>query len=116
MPRGTLFCSGTVVHVAVDFAVQAGADEVILVGTDFSYPMGKTHARGAHGEQEIGGGYHYTVKNGHGESIVSDPNLIMYLRDLELYVSKHAGVKFYTLGLEGARIEGTRILVEGGEA
>lgn len=48
--RGMLYPYGSVIHRAVDFAVQLGVKAVILLGSDFSFPMDKTHAGWADGD------------------------------------------------------------------
>ncbi len=114
IPKGTIFCSGSVIHAAVDLAVQMGAAKAVLFGADFGYPEGKSHADGAVHYRAIStqGCLRYTVRSGTGELIGTDPNMIGYLRDLETYVAAHPEVEFVNGSRDGAMIYGTRALSE----
>lgn len=105
--RGSLFCAGTVTHTAVDFAVQLGAAEVVLLGTDFAYVDRRSHAHGAAHERGAPKAADTWVLDGHGERVPSDLALIGFLRDLEDYIARHPGVRFHTLSRRGAHIRGT---------
>ncbi|MBR9883897.1 MAG: DUF115 domain-containing protein [Oceanospirillales bacterium] len=107
MPRSTLFCSGTVTHCAVDLAVKMGASEVRLAGADFGFPSGFTHGEKMVHRQETMGDLQ--VMNGEGSLISSTPALVGYLRDLELYIEQHAGIRFIRMSSRGAMIAGTEL-------
>lgn len=102
---GELFCSGTVTHTAVDLAVKMGARDVVLVGADFAYPGGNTHAEGTPFRRAIGRSK-VVVESVGGERIPTDVNLLGYLRDLERYIGQAASVRFWNASTEGARIDG----------
>ncbi len=108
LPRGYLFCSGTVTHAAVDLAVQMGADPIVLVGADFSNPFGKSHASGATLTTDASTEGHRQphVVNGQGSTVPSTLSLISYLRDLETYIQRRPGTRFFNTGREGAEIQG----------
>ena len=86
---------------------RTGASRIILYGTDFAFPEGKSHVSGSvfarDTETEYSGAW---VINGHGEKIPSLPNLVGYLRDLEKYISSVSQVKFFNASAGGARILG----------
>jgi hypothetical protein len=107
-PRTRLFAGGTVVHPALDFAVRAGAAEVVLCGLDFAYVGSRTHAVGAHDHKAVAGirAARLSVENGHGALVASDTNLIQYLRATERFVARHPEVLFRNVSREGARIRG----------
>jgi hypothetical protein len=109
IPKGELFCSGSVLHTAIDLAVRTGAHRVVLLGADFSYPSGQTHAEGAVYGRPLtdGGATRLTVVNSRGERVPSDPNLIGYLRDLETYIAARPDIVFVNAGRDGAVIRGT---------
>lgn len=112
-PKEKLFVSGSVIHPAIDLAVQKGAEEIILLGADFGFPGNQTHASG----QNIHNSEHYTesshwVLNGKGERIVTMLNYRGYLRDLERYIRSKTHVRFINGSLEGAKIEGTSPLIK----
>lgn len=108
LPRAALYCSGSVIHPAIDLAVQMGAARVVLFGADFSFPRGRSHASGVHNNNQPSSSTTGTwVAGGNGQRIPSLPNLTGYLRDLERYIAAHPQVRFSNSSREGARIEGT---------
>lgn len=107
-PRTRLFAGGTVVHPALDFAVRAGATEVVLCGLDFAFVGSRSHAAGATHARTVSGlrAARYPVESGHGTLLPSDANLIQYLRATEHFVARHPEVTFRNISREGARIRG----------
>ena len=118
-PKGRLWGSGTVTHVAIDLAVRMGASRIVLLGCDFGFVNNRTHARGnAYSTSiELGpgqaasarGAWVHDVKGGR---LATLPNLCAYLRDLERYIAVHPEVQFVNASSAGARIEGTQTLGE----
>ncbi len=116
-PRGRLYSAGSVLHSAVDLALQMGAAEVWLLGADFAYPFGYTHVEGSVFNQSIEqlAGIDW-VLSGEGRRVATTKNLRGYLRDLERYIAAHPEVVFVNGSRLGAAIAGTRSLEEvGGE-
>lgn len=108
LPRAALYCSGTVTHAAVDLAVKAGAQQVVLAGVDFAYPSGRGHAAGAaDNDTEHVPQSRLSVPNGRGESVPTDARMIGFLRDLERYIAQTPDVTFIHAGRDGAQIAGT---------
>ena len=107
-PLGTLYCSGTVVHSAADFAVRLGAHRVRLLGADFSFPGGATHAAGATYARATFGPK-YTVLDGQGREIPTNIQFLGYLRDLERYIAARPHVRFSRGSTRGAAIVGTTV-------
>ncbi len=110
-PRLRLFTGGSVIHPAIDLAVQLGCKEIIMLGADFGFPYPKTHAfwpsnfivkspdqAGAH-----------TVENWQGDQITTMPNLRGYLRDLEDYIACYKEVTFCSASPLGAKIAGAKL-------
>lgn len=114
LSRPTLFVSGTVTHPATDLAVRSGAKEVVLLGTDFGFPNGRTHASGAAYERKLGEheGRLFTVVDGHGDTIRSDVSLIGFLRDLEAFIANSPHTRFFVGSRDGACIAGAPWLAE----
>jgi len=114
VPKGELWGAGTVTHVAVDLAVRMGASRVVLLGCDFGFPGGRTHARGnaysRKSNQPAGVGT--WVHDVHGNRLSTLPNLCGYLRDLERFIALHPEVDFVNASQSGARIIGTQTLEE----
>ena len=108
IPRGMLYSYGSVIHPAVDFAVQLGVKAVILLGADFSFPLDKTHAGWEDGElaESITTATHW-VLNGHGERVKTFLNFRSFICGLERYIAQHSEVYFFNTSRLGAVIEGT---------
>jgi hypothetical protein len=106
-PRGTLYCSGTVAHTAVDLAVRMGCAEVVLLGTDFAYVNGRSHATGAAHERNAPSTAESWVVSGDGQRVASNLAFVGFLRDLEGYIAAHPSVRFRSRSRRGARIAGT---------
>ncbi len=103
-----LFMHGSVIHPAIDLAVQMGAREVLLFGADFAFSHQKTHASWLDGE--IGIPYQQAsewVMNAYGEKVPTLPNFMTYLIGLERYIQRHPTITFYNTSKAGAVIEGT---------
>lgn len=114
LPKGELFCSGTVTHAAVDLGVRLGVSELVLLGVDLCYPGEHTHVEGAAPRRErasrkVGSVW---VLDGRGERAPTETNMLGYLRDLESYIGRHPEVRFLKGGRAGASIEGVRWLEE----
>ncbi len=105
--RGYLFSSGTVTHDAVDLAVQMGAKQVCLAGADFSFPNNKSHMDNVTFTMELENYANTWAIDGYGQRVKSAQSLVMYLRELERYITLHPGVEFINTGKAGANIAGT---------
>jgi len=115
--KGRLYCGGSVIHPAIDLAVKMRAKKVVLLGTDFSFPKGKTHAYWHNDEllDDTHIAHNLTthwVLNGYNERVPTLLNYRGYLRDLEQYIALTNQVEFFNGSLEGALIEGTNIWPE----
>lgn len=113
-PKGRLYCAGSVIHPAIDLSVKMGANRVLLLGADFSFPEGKTHTHWQ--EPEAKDAVHiasdktsHWVLNSINEKVPTLLNYRGYLRDLEDYIALTKHVKFYNGSKKGAAIAGTSI-------
>ncbi|MCG9755916.1 DUF115 domain-containing protein [Shewanella insulae] len=122
-PKLRLYISGSVIHPAIDLAVNLKAKQITLFGCDFGYCHNKSHAFwSAHSfkqedveerawvnaiDNRMRAARHW-VLDGHGNRITTDLNLRAYLRYLELYIARHPHVNFYRASLSGADIQGTQ--------
>lgn len=112
--KGVLFSSGSVLHPATDLAVKMGAAEIILLGADFSFPGGVSHASGcAVARDRTGVPAAHWVLDGNGEKVATSTNFRGFLRDLERYIRDHSQVRFVNGSRRGAKIAGTSYLDEG---
>ncbi|MFV7770868.1 motility associated factor glycosyltransferase family protein [Shewanella marisflavi] len=121
-PKLRLYISGSVIHPAIDLAVNLKAKQITLFGCDFGYCHNMSHAFwSAHSfkredleerawvnaiENRMKAARHW-VLDGHGNRIATDLNLRAYLRYLELYIARHPEITFYRASLSGADIQGT---------
>lgn len=113
LPKASLYTGGSVIHPAVDLAVQMGAARVVLFGADFAIPGRKTHAGwsgGALGPQAWEA--KYWVHDGHGQRVKTQLNFRGYLMELERYIARHPHVQFLNTSRDGAMIAGTGFAAE----
>jgi uncharacterized Rossmann fold enzyme len=111
--RGVLYTGGSVIHPAVDLAVQMGAAQITLFGVDFAYPMNKSHA--GWDEGELGAPVDQArqwVLDGDGQRIRTQLNFRRYLGELERYIQAHPQVSFLNSSRAGAMIAGTAFSAE----
>lgn len=107
IPKGTLHSGGSVIHPAVDLAVQMGCQQVILLGTDFAFPGELTHSGWADGA--LGPTASQALSwalDGHGRRVKTNPNFSAYRTELERYIARHPEVHFWNSSREGAEIAG----------
>lgn len=107
IPKGTLHSGGSVIHPAVDLAVQMGCQQVILLGTDFAFPGELTHSGWADGAlgPTASQALSWTL-DGHGRRVKTNPNFSAYRTELERYIARHLEVHFWNSSREGAEIAG----------
>ncbi|MGE6101462.1 motility associated factor glycosyltransferase family protein [Aeromonas salmonicida] len=107
IPKGSLHSGGSVIHPAVDLAVQMGCQQVILLGTDFAFPGELTHSGWADGAlgPTASQALSWTL-DGHGHRVKTNPNFSAYRTELERYIARHPEVHFWNSSREGAEIAG----------
>jgi hypothetical protein len=102
-PKGRVWSAGTVLHAAVDLAAQSGAAAITLIGADFGYPAHRSHADGAVGAQAVDApSARMQTRDGYGQPLPTDINLLGYLRDLDDWAQRHPGVRVQKRGRAGA--------------
>ncbi|MBC3374782.1 motility associated factor glycosyltransferase family protein [Pseudomonas sp. SWRI92] len=106
--RAELHVGGSVIHPAVDLAVQMGAAHITLFGADFAFPNDKTHAGWGDGDlgPQLEASRHW-VLDGHGRRVKTQLNFRSYLCELERFIARHPQVRFYNSSRDGALIVGT---------
>ncbi|WP_457969857.1 DUF115 domain-containing protein [Pseudomonas sp. R4-84] len=106
--RAELHVGGSVIHPAVDLAVQMGAAQITLFGADFAFPHDKTHAGWGDGDlgPQLGASRHW-VLDGHGRRVKTQLNFRSYLCELERFIARHPNVRFFNSSRDGAMIVGT---------
>ncbi|MBL0571122.1 DUF115 domain-containing protein [Aeromonas hydrophila] len=109
LPKGVLHSGGSVIHPAVDLAVQMGCHQVILLGTDFAFPGELTHSGWADGALGPSAALALSwALDGHGRRVKTNPNFSAYRTELERYIARHPEVQFWNCSREGAEIAGCR--------
>lgn len=107
-PRGSLFVGGSVIHPAIDLAVQMGSTRISLLGADFAFPGNKTHTGWQEGDlgPKANVSRHW-VLDGRGNKVKTQLNFRSYLIELERYIARHPEVSFFNTSRDGALIVGT---------
>ncbi len=98
---------GSVTTLAIDIALQFGAQELYLAGVDMAYPGGKTHAQGTIDEGGIEKENLIKIKDVNGGTVYTSEQLYSYLSWIENRLSQSSNVKVYNLSDCGAMIKGT---------
>ncbi|MHC3400563.1 motility associated factor glycosyltransferase family protein [Aeromonas veronii] len=107
-PKGTLHQGGSVIHPTVDLAVQIGCTEVLLLGCDFAFPGGQTHAGWQDGALGPSASQALSwVVDGHGKRVSTNPNFTTYQIELERYMAAHPEVHFWNSSRDGAALLGS---------
>ncbi|WP_368152523.1 motility associated factor glycosyltransferase family protein [Aeromonas sp. R2-4] len=107
-PKGTLHQGGSVIHPTVDLAVQIGCTEVLLLGCDFAFPGGQTHAGWQDGALGPSASQALSwVVDGHGNRVSTNPNFTTYQIELERYMAAHPKVHFWNSSRDGAALLGS---------
>jgi hypothetical protein len=95
-------CPGsTVLLLCVNEAVRRGAEVVHLVGADFCYGGGRSHAAGVVTAYDIDMHEPRETENGNGEKVRTERSLLHYRGELDIYVMEHPGVRFIKHGRNG---------------
>ncbi|WP_157150161.1 motility associated factor glycosyltransferase family protein [Brachyspira sp. SAP_772] len=111
--RGDVTMGGSVSTAAYDFAIRIGANPIIMLGLDLSFPNHQTHIKGSYHEEnfftEIGkldsydsriykvlvSGNLREEKNVYGESVFTDSRFDMYRNWYEEQCKLNSSKKFY---------------------
>lgn len=111
LPKGRLYCGGSVIHPAIDLAVHMKAKKVVLLGADFSFPGEKSHAYWEEDRELVSAkSTQHWVLNAENVRVPTLLNYRGYLRDLEQYIELAKHVSFFNGSKKGALIAGTTIL------
>ena len=115
-PKGSLFSGGSVIHTAIDLARNLGCRNITLFGVDFAYSDNKTHAGHKVGKLTNYENIRPTnqanrwIKDGNGNNIPTHDSFISYLLELERYIKRHPGIKFWNSSKNGAFIRGCNFI------
>lgn len=107
LPRGRLWCAGTVLQAALDLAARMAGADIVLAGVDLGYPDDRPHADGAIGTGAVPAHERgYRVENGLGGSLRSDVRRIGHLRALEDWIADRPHLRIRKRGRAGAQLRG----------
>ncbi len=111
--RGDVTMGGSVSTSAFDFAIRTGANPIIMVGLDLSFPNHQTHIKGSYHEENffteinkldsydsriykvLVSGNLREEKNIYNETVYTDSRFDMYRNWYEEQCSKYDNIKFY---------------------
>ncbi len=97
---------GTVTLLAIKVAMWFGAKRIYLIGADFAYPNGQSHALGTSQYKKIDIEGKIPVKCVNGSIVYTDYNLNTYRLELEELISNNPQIRFINLSKTGAYIDG----------
>ncbi len=107
---------GTVAFSALQFALYVKADPIILVGQDFAFHHGRTHADGCFDNDQdkfdkdnLPDGYFYIPGN-NGNMVVTDHSYHSYLVHMQEHIQQNPGVRYINTSQTGAKIIGTELM------
>lgn len=106
VPGGGWECGGTVTIFLVRAALSFGAKEIYLVGADFAYPNGYTHADGAYRRIKKDLTKLMPVEDASGGIVYTDEIMNMYRQRMEELIEQERDVCFINLSKIGAKIKG----------
>ena len=106
--RGHLDTGRNVGSFCLDLAVFMGADPIILVGQDLSFPERQSHSQGVVGRRELKASPNDEVwlESVSGGRVMSNPTFASYRDEFERAVARSGGT-FINISPGGARIKGT---------
>ena len=103
---------GNVGSFCLDLALYLGADPIILVGQDLSYPDRTSHSEGVTGRKNFHGpaAIHNQVwlESVGGGRVLSNMTLASFLDEFNQTVARTSGRTFINTSMQGARIKGAR--------
>lgn len=108
---GILSGGFSVATVGFDFANKAGANPIIFVGQDLSFPGKKSHAEGTAFNIEIDekNPSYLKVPNNSGGEVLTSKVWLSTIRQFEAQI-KNVSAECINTSLKGAKIEGTRVI------
>ena len=103
-------CGGTVTIMATRAALYFGATRIYLIGADFAYPNGYTHATGTNNRIKKDITKLFAVEDSFGGTVYTEEVMDMYRRRMEDLIEEENTVEFINLSRIGAKIKGCTIL------
>lgn len=111
--KGRLITGGSVATFAFSLAVRMGADPIVFVGQDLSYPDGRFYASGTYYAEN---GYRFDqavllrVPANDGGEVLTPRNMYTFLKWFESAIPNFPDRTVINATEGGARIEGTRVM------
>ncbi len=112
IPRSTEFWrGGTVSFSALQVAHYLKADPIILVGLDFAFYDGQTHAQGAATGETLDASSLpdgiFRIPGVAGNPVMTNPVYYSYLMYIQDFIKRHPKIRHINTSRTGAKIEGT---------
>lgn len=101
-------CGGTVTSLAIEAAIQFGAEQIYLVGVDLSYPNGITHAEGTMDRKKKGIENLVPVEGVGNQIVYTDTVFLFYRRAVEDSIARTPHITYYNMSQIGVKIHGAR--------
>lgn len=98
--------SMTVTSFSFSIAKYLGAKEIYLVGADYGFPGGYSHAEGTNHREVVSSENHMKVLSNDGTMILTDPQMILYREEIESLIKNSKMLKVYNISQHGAVIKG----------
>ena len=100
-------CGGTVTSLGIEAAIQFKAEKVYLVGADFAYPNGVSHASGTMDRKVKETKNMILVEGVSGEKVFTETPFIIYREWIENRIEQTPHITYYNMSKIGAKIKGT---------
>ena len=96
----------TITVLAMESAIKLGAKKIFIIGADFAYPGGFTHASGTAFRKKVDVDT-FGVESADGGVVQTSEDLNMFRLELEKLLSNYDNVKIVNMSKHGAKIKGT---------
>lgn len=99
-------CGSSVLHLCVMEAIRRCAEPLHLIGADFCYGRGLSHAEGVVTAYDIHRHEPREETNAHGEKVLTERGLLHFRSELAHIFLKHPGTRVLRYGRSGLDIPG----------
>ncbi len=101
-------CGGTVTSLAMEAAIEFGAENIYLVGVDMAYPNGVSHATGTMDRSTRSTNGLLPVEGVGNKTVYASNAFIIYRQWMENRITQTPEITYYNLSKIGAKIAGTK--------
>lgn len=101
-------CGGTVTALAIEIAIEFGAENIYLVGVDLAYPNGVSHATGTMDRSNKNLSNLIQVEGVNGQMVYSERVFEIYRKWMEDRIEGTPHITYYNMSRIGAKIAGAK--------